>query len=177
MVKSSSSTDNSNDSESNYRWHDIDLQDLWDIKQALYVFGGHRGPFGQLLLNIIRGGLKGVITLLLCEIFEISDGADLEEGCSTKSRVDGGNQHLESNTGFQKTSKGGGEARLRASPGYNIGFPWHARVGRSRASTPQPSHFQATSVDGLPGSPCSSRRLQQCNVLKSHPPIIPLCPF
>lgn len=44
------------------------LQDLWDIKQAAYVFGGHRGPFGQLALNIARGGLKAVITLLLGEI-------------------------------------------------------------------------------------------------------------
>ena len=43
------------------------LQDLWDIKQAAYVFGGHRGPFGQLALNIARGGLKAVITLLLGE--------------------------------------------------------------------------------------------------------------
>ncbi|CBJ30457.1 1,3-beta-glucan synthase, family GT48 [Ectocarpus siliculosus] len=45
------------------------VRDLWDIKQAAYVFGGHRGPFGQLLLNILRGGLKAVITLLLVVMY------------------------------------------------------------------------------------------------------------
>lgn len=45
----------------------VRVQDLWDIKQSAYVFAGHRGPFGQLALNIIRGALKAVITLLLGE--------------------------------------------------------------------------------------------------------------
>ncbi|CAM9689894.1 unnamed protein product, partial [Ectocarpus fasciculatus] len=45
------------------------VRDLWDIKQAAYVFGGHRGPFGQLFLNILRGALKAVITLLLVVMY------------------------------------------------------------------------------------------------------------
>eukprot|EP00903_Cladosiphon_okamuranus_P007590 g7363.t1 len=45
------------------------FRDLWDIKQAAYVVGGHRGPFGQLALNIARGGLKAVICLLLVVMY------------------------------------------------------------------------------------------------------------
>lgn len=41
------------------------MQDLWDVQQALYVFAGHRGPFGQLFLNIARAALKAAISLLL----------------------------------------------------------------------------------------------------------------
>ena len=43
------------------------LQDLWDILQATYVSLGSRGRFGQLMLNTIRGGVKGAITFLLRE--------------------------------------------------------------------------------------------------------------
>lgn len=42
-------------------------QDLWDVQQALYVFVGHRGPFGQFALNVVRAGLKGVMTIALSE--------------------------------------------------------------------------------------------------------------
>ncbi|CAM9463390.1 unnamed protein product, partial [Hapterophycus canaliculatus] len=45
------------------------VRDLWDIKQAAYVFAGHRGPFGQLALNIVRGAVKAVITLLLAVMY------------------------------------------------------------------------------------------------------------
>lgn len=42
-------------------------QDLFDVQQALYVFAGHRGPFGQFALNVVRAGLKGVMTMMLSE--------------------------------------------------------------------------------------------------------------
>lgn len=35
------------------------------MQQALYVFAGHRGPFGQLFLNILRAAIKAAFILCL----------------------------------------------------------------------------------------------------------------